>query len=259
MAKSYEFEKQIPNISPEIVEALQGLGDEAIAAYASVELRHNTLSKFENVILEEGLNADNNDAVPDSEDVEFAKELFRSKDILTPDKATQFSRYVEGVPDDQPSGGIYFYGATEGHKPNNHYGIPERMVILAKEMGNVMVRDDGTFSDEERKKAGEIYRKYREVIYGDPDTHISIIRANPFSPNIINARLINLPEAVKIDSKERIIQVLRLLDLGEFHGIYIPGSIPAKDIEVLDVQLPLWPGKEYLGVENLDPFKSRFR
>jgi hypothetical protein len=248
-----EFEKHRPDLSAEVVGALNNLGPEAVQAYASVGLYHNTLDTFVPSIMEEGLHATSESATPDPSDIAFAEELFKRKGMYEPGAAKRFGIYIKGKRDDGEPG-IYFYGRTASENSaaeyNKGYGQPERLLIFAQEMAAVMalVQD---YTVEERHKARELFDKYSAI--ANRGGHVAVLRANPFSPAIFNQRLAGLPYLATPDS-HRIIETLKVLDLNRSDDIYIHGSVPPADLQLMDVQLPT---PVTVG-PDIDPTRSRF-
>lgn len=250
-----EFSRREAEFDPAVAHALKSLGGEAIEAYASVQLYHNTLNTLVPTIMTEGLRANNEAAVPTPEDVAFAEVLFHQKGYSHPDSIRQFNRYIKGeVADRQP--GVFFYGveAERAGTFNKGYGQPERLRIFTSEMGYVMNYENGPYSQEERAHARDLYLKYQQQANGGDEGYIAVLQANPFSPVIFNERLKMLP-GVDTSQKEYLVRALRVLGLREFEGMYIPGTVPPEDLTVLDEHLPIFGG---LDEDKLDPSKSRF-
>lgn len=250
-----EFGRRREELEPAVAQALADAGPEAIEAYGSVRLYHNTLASFVPSILTEGLHAGSKIATPESEDVAFAEELFRTKGYFNPDSVRQFNRYIKGSPSEREPG-VFFYAKNAGdfNSFNPGYGRPERLSIMAQEMGCIMATDNGIYTDAERQKARELFLKYAAIVNGNPDEHIAVVRANPFSPNIFNSRLGNLPNI----QPERLVAlpiVLPSLGVHEFEGVYIHGSVPPGDLELLAVKLSNY---FQLSEDHIDPTKSRF-
>jgi len=215
-----EFRRRAPELDEKIVQALDGLGDEAIEAYASVRLYHNTLSGFVPKIMAEGLRPDNEVAVPDEEDLAFAEALFRAKGFYHPDNARQFDVYIAGRRGERERG-LFFYGQRADTPVSLHtgYGQPERLRIFAREMAGIVAQTDGPYSAEERQRAHELFEKYAEVVNGGEDGHIAVLRANPFSPAIFNYRLQRLPGVVREHEPDLIMESLKRNGTDEFEGI----------------------------------------
>lgn len=250
-----EFNSHAPDLDPLIADTLRGLGDEAIEAYASVKLYHNTLNTLVPSILVEGLHAESAAAIPEAADVSFAEELFRAKGFFHPDSARQFDIYIKGQRSDREPG-IFFYGknADSSNPFHEGYGQPERLLIFAQEMGNIMLQTKGPYTDEERQKARELFTKYAAVVNGGETGHIAILRANPFSPDIFNYRLANLPN-LDTSNTQAVLATLKELGIYEFEGIYVPGMVAPDDLELMSTELPI----EYkLEEANLNPAQSRY-
>lgn len=234
-----DFEQRKPEIAPNIVETLEHFGDEAIIAYGSVQLLHNTLSSLVPSIVENGLCAGELSTVPSEDDISFARDLYMCKGYrLYSDNDRRFERYIAGTVDKREPG-IFFYPKTDGETNYNPgYGIPERMHILCSEMGYVMINEQGRFNTAEQTQAATIHNKYSGIISGDPKTYIAVFSANPFSTEIINSRLARVDTAFSKEEKE--LAILRLSNsYSPFEGIYIAGSVPPEDLELLDVRIPL--------------------
>jgi hypothetical protein len=259
MTSIHELETHKAGIVPEIADALTGLGRDGVDAYASVELRHRTLSTFVDSIVANGLTPNDNGATPDPEDVKFASELYETKGFMDPNLRDFFRSFIEGRKGDEDPG-VYLYGLAEGEDDPDvvGYGVPERTRIFAQEMGYVILHEGGQFSEDERIKARQIFDKYTKRLSIDPTAYIAVFRANPFSPSVFNTRLANLPHAVKVQSHESIVQALKYLDLRSGPGIFVPGSIPPEDLELLDAKISLENQGFNLDLATLNPQLSRF-
>lgn len=247
-----EFKNQEAYISPDIVRVLRCLGEDAITAYAQVELRHRTLSRFADTILNEGLRPTNTAATPNTKDVDFAARLFKFKGFYHPDNLRKFNRYVKGQVDNRPPGN-FFYEVTDTDTDND-YGIPERMLILGTEMRYVTAMED-VFDPAERKIAHGIFERYHDFIYG-ANGSISTFTVNPFSPPVINQRLQQFGdldiEAIPVEQAIVFLQRPRR----QFEGVYIPGEIPPEDLKLLDHTKPI-PFTDLIA-PTIDPTRSRF-
>lgn len=249
-----EFEKRAAELNPAVVEALRGLGNEAIEAYASVRLYHNTLSDFVPTIMGEGLHAESALATPDAADVQFAEDLFKAKGGPYASQ-NKFDIYIKGERGDRKPG-VFLYGASKDSTSpyNRGYGQPERMLIFAQEMAYIAAQKDGPFTEAERTKAEELFHKYADLVNGGESGLVSILAANPFSPAVFNERLGRLAE-VNFPDPQAAVFLLEHLGTSEFEGIYIPGNIPPKDLTVVEDDLtPL----VKLRNEDIDPSMSRF-
>lgn len=255
MSALAELEAREPEILPHITEALRNLGERAVLAYASVGLYHNTLNRFVPSILRDGLVADSPDAAPDAADVDFATELFRQKGYRYPASERQFDILIRGMREDRKPG-VFFYPLREpAEEYRVGYGVPERIHLLAMEMACVMLQEEGPYSPEEREKARQVFIKYRDLIKGDEDNYVAVIKANPFNPNIINHRLSGLAQASQDTEPENVIRQLGGLGFGMFEGIYVPGPIASTDLELMDARLPVLTS---LNERTLSPAQSRF-
>jgi len=257
------FEERQAEISPAIVATLRELGDGSLEAYDSIDLYHNTLSHFTPTIMLEGLIPGGGGGIPEQKVLDFAKELFRNKGDFREGRDLAFKKYILGdLGDGQP--GIFFYPVNEftrhnGSFFNTGYGIPERMNILALEMGYVALMDDGPYTYAEKNHAESIHEKYRDLILGNSDSHIAVLKANPFSPVIINHRLARLPAVRKKLTQEAAIEQLKILDSYKWDGVRIPQTIPPEDLELVDVRLPIETGLATpLREAKIDPSHSRF-
>jgi hypothetical protein len=250
-----EFEAREAEILPSVADTLKALGERAIFAYASVGLYHNTLSHLVPGILREGLRADSPEAVPDLTDEEFATQLFYAKGYRYPASERQFDILIRGKRQDREPG-VFFYPLREpAEEYRVGYGVPERLHVLAMEMACVMLQKEGPYTPAERDRARQIFTKYRDFIDGAGNSHVSVIRANPFNPNIINHRLQDLPEIAENNDKEEVIRHLRVLGFNFFEGVYIPGPITAADLEDTGARLPILTS---LDERTLSPSQSRF-
>lgn len=249
-----EFEKRAAELEPRIVDALRSLGNEAIEAYSSVRLYHNTLGDLVPTIMQEGLHPGSPVATPDSIDVQFAEDLFLAKGDPRASRS-MFNIYIKGERDDRRPG-IFLYGKKPDaiEEYNVGYGQPERLRIFTNEMGYIMAQTEGPYTEAERARAAELFQKYADMVNGGKSGHISVIAANPFSPPVFNERLAGLPEA-SLNDTETTLFLLKNLGVHVFEGIYIPDTIPPQDLVVMDVELPIL-GK--LDEANIDPSFSRY-
>lgn len=246
-----EFELRSAEISPNITAALRHLGDRAIAAYASVGLFHNTLSHFLPHIENHGLVPDSALATPDHKDVDFATELFERKGYRYPASESQFNILIRGMRGDRQPGVFFYPLPADATEFRNAYGVPERLYVLAREMGCVMLQENGPFTQTERKRAREIFENCQAAIAGKGDSYMAVIRANPFSPNVINHRLEHLPGYAEDEMlADWAIGRLKSLGYKEWEGIYIPGGVPAADLQIMNVRMHI---PVSLREESLDP------
>lgn len=249
-----EFEKARSRLDQNAVQALANLGSEAITAYGSVLLYHNTLHTLLPSILTEGLRADSEPSTPSPEDIEFAERLFIEKGDYDSNSASRFDRYIKGSPRERKPG-VFFYGLKPEKRTdyNRGYGQPERLTIFTQEMGSIMLNESGKFTDEEREKARSLFNKYLPLAIGDG--FISVIQANPFSPPIFNERLARLHE--HDPHNPHLIDALKRQGTTTFEGIYIPDSIPPEDLAIVEETIPL--SSHYdLSEDTLKTFHSRF-
>lgn len=250
-----EFEQRRQELDPAVADALADAGPEAVEAYGSVRLYHNTLASFVPSILAEGLHAGSELAVPDPEDVAFAEELFKAKGNFDPNSERQFDRYIKGTPSEREPG-VFFYAkrARDFESFNQGYGRPERLFIIAQEMSYVMAMDNDTYTEAEQRKAHGLFLKYSAIVNGKPGEHVTVLRANPFNPNIFNSRLSNLPN-IEPENLAALPIALPSLGVFEFEGVYVPGSVEPKDLELLDVEIQ---NTFQLAEDQIDPTRSRF-
>jgi hypothetical protein len=180
--------------------------------------------------------------------------LFLRAGYHSPGNERRFDIYIKGVRDGREPG-VFFYPLEEpASEFRTGYGIPERLHILAFEMGCVAVQSDGPYTEAERDRARTIFEKYKAVIHSDENSHVAVVRVNPFNPNVINSRLRELPEAVNSLDPETAVGQILLSELQLWEGIYVPGSITPADITVIDTHLPLLSSLRQL----IDPSRSRF-
>lgn len=222
-----------------IADFLIGSTDEVVEAYASGSVQHNTLSTNTASILEQGLIPGHVANVPDEEDVDFARTLLHHPEVYSPDKERMFNVYVAGTRGERPPGNFLsvIRQSNSGHRGyNSGYGIPERNMILMHEMGAVML-SEGIFAPEDTQRAGALYEKYRDKLYGG-DKSIAVLEVDPFSPPVIRQRLGDLAVMHDLD-EDLLLQVLPGIGGHDFEGLYVPECIPAADIRDTGIEVPL--------------------
>lgn len=249
------------DVDKSVLTMFDSLPPQAVEEYATVRLFHNTLERFTKGILDDGLKPDDTRATPTEEDLNFARQLFIERGLCYPDTVRLFKTLLEGRKADRDPGVYLYPGLEPSDIPNRGYGIPERIQLLAVEMGYVAAHDTtGPFTKAERDHAKSIYYKYREHIL-DSDSRVAsvaVLEADPFHPVIINNRL--NPETIdrilQMDHETALI-ALRGLGTTIFEGIYIPGSIPPDALKLYKDKIEI---QSILpqNVEKLDPTHSRF-
>ena len=232
------FEARRTIIEPSIVEVFDTIGQPAVEAYGSVRLFHNTLSHFLPQILAEGLSADNATAVPRVEDVAFAKAIFEKKGDYNPATKASFSKLIEGVRDERKPGVFLYPRKHDDDLPNPGYGVPERLHILGLEMGYVASQGNGAFTIDEQNRAREIRERIKHTIWASEESHIAVVRVNPWNPDVMYARIGNVASILQQRGPEVTTMVLGLPS-APFEGIYVPGRIPPDDLEITEIQRPL--------------------
>lgn len=227
------LEERRADIDPAVYEFLQ-IGERA-DAYASGQVQHNTLSGNVESVLEHGLIPGHTLSVPDEDDLAFARALMRRSDGYTADKERRFDIYVAGIKDERAPGVFLSVIGPEPERHNSSYGIPERSMILMREMGLVMLASS-TFDAETRDQAAAIHEKYRDRLYRT-DEHIAVLAVDPLSPSVLRQRLsANLDGGMSEDS---LIWMLPRIGRMSFEGLYVPEVIPPRDIRVTGITEPL--------------------
>lgn len=221
-------------IDPGIVAFLH-VGNRA-DVYATGQVQHNTLSSNVESILEQGLIPGCAASVPDEEDISFARELMHQSSGYSPEVGRRFDTYVAGEKQERPPGVFLSVFKPGEGRFNSGYGVPERSMILMHEMGAVALAK-GTFDTDIRERAADIHKKYRDRLFPVGE-HVAVLAVDPFSPQVIAARLSEIDPAIEIP-EDILGRVLPTIGGTAFEGLYIPGVIPARDIRVTDLTMPL--------------------
>lgn len=255
---SYEplesFSQHQDTIRPDIAEWLDSTGEEVQVAYGALDLYHNTLVSLVPSVLAVGLRPDSELGSPDPEDVKFAEDIFKAKGFYEPAKSRQFDVYVKGIRGDREPGVFLYPISPDDHiRFNQGYGVPERMHILAHEMGCVMLQGD-VYTEAERTLAADIFYKYKEKITVE-QPNVAVLEVDPFSPAVIDARLGEAISQLRVMELEKQAFILGRLGLGEWEGLYIPGIIPECDIRDTGERVEV---ADMLDENKINPKRSRF-
>ena len=224
------FERQRDQIIPEITELFDDW-PELVEIYASVDLLHNTHSSLVPKIIEEGLNGDSSSIT--EEDLVLARNLLRTRG--KPGVSGMFDIYVNGTRNGRERGVFFYTPGMFGDRYDIGYGVPERAWILAQEMRYVALNEG--FSTNDRNQAQAITDRFHEA-YLTPDASITVLKADPFAPEIINNRLSDAVGRLREAGKDCTIFALPSVIQGGFQGLYIPGTVSPEHLTV-ETTIPL--------------------